>query len=140
VGTLTEALLSGKLIGHVGGGTISPPEWLDLDVWAVRRLKFMRADVVQEWREVPPSSIPERPPPSDKEMFAIHEQLDAELGKLSPEQNFRNRLKELGFKVKVDIVRDFRKRYAKAKGTEFKVGPRGPRTPRPNPKAAPKES
>src|SRR5208283_4015574 len=67
VGALREVLLSGKLIGHVGGGTISPSEWLDLDVWAVRRLKFVRAEVVQVWPELSSSPNPERPPPSDKE-------------------------------------------------------------------------
>ena len=138
VWVLREVLLSGKLIGRVGGATISPAKWLDLDVWAVRRLKFLRAEVVQVWPELPPSPVPEGPPPSDKEMSAIHEELDSELGKLSPEQKFRDRLKELGHNVTVSSVRAFRHSYAKAKGIEFKVGPRGPRKPSPILKAVPK--
>lgn len=93
---LREALLSEKLIGRVGGESLSPAKWLDLDVWGVRRIKFLRTDVIKVWVELNPSPPPKKPSPSDEQLTNVHEELDRALGKPSQYQQFYDKLKELG--------------------------------------------
>lgn len=134
---LREALLSEKLIGRVGGESLSPAKWLDLDVWGVRRIKFLRTDVIKVWVELNPSPPPKKPSPSDEQLTNVHEELDRALGKPSQYQQFYDKLKELGIAPVAEAVKIFHRNYLEKKGINPQRGRRTYKERRPNPKVDP---
>jgi hypothetical protein len=140
VGALKEELLSATLIGYQDGEAILSTRWIGSEVWDRPHMKFMRADVIKIWKELPLAAPPKKPRPSKEKMTEIHEGLNAERGSQPSEQDFRDKLEERGFDSNVRNVRKFRTKYAAEKGIRFEPGPRGKHKPRPDPTQCPGES
>ncbi len=136
---LRPALISGKLIGYLGGEPIPSTRWLGSEVWDRPHMQFVRADVIKIWKEIPTATPLKKPRPSKEKMTEIHEGLNAERGSQPSEQDFRDKLEEYGFDSNVKRVRAFREKYAAEKGIRFEPGPRGKRKPRSDPTQRPEK-
>jgi hypothetical protein len=129
---LKQELLSETLVGYQDGEAVRSISWIGSEVWDRPGMRFMRADIIKIWKELPLAVPAKKPRPSKEQMTEIHEGLEAERGSQPSEQAFRDKLEEGGFDSNVRHTRQFRKNYAAEKGIRLEPGPRGKHKPRPN--------